>query len=239
MQVFINKEKIGTLSKTGNTTVQLSNSVLTIGAKQYSTGSLVLDISVDVDTGSPQSIKGYYIYAVVDSGNVKLIASLSNTNPLGYNFYKLIGAFFTDISSQVDYIGKIENGSVKQTKTLIQEMILPSDASETTLFTFNNLTIGEWYEISLQMYVNNSNAETNQYTIENGAQLVGVLRLEPGAVGQTRENRHATKKFQATESVLTISITGTGNLARGGNNKGETFCQLSQLNDHKTTSNWV
>lgn len=45
MQVFLNKESMGTLSKTGNTTVQLSASVMTLGAKQYTTGNLVCDIT--------------------------------------------------------------------------------------------------------------------------------------------------------------------------------------------------
>lgn len=52
MQVFANKESLGTLTKTGNTTVQLSPSVITIGARQYSTGNLVCNTAVSGAGGS-------------------------------------------------------------------------------------------------------------------------------------------------------------------------------------------
>ena len=121
MQVFSNKESIGNLTKTGNTTVQLSPSVITIGAKQYISGNLDCDTSTSgvggLDTGAAQNWKKYYVYAVVDSGNSVIIASLSDSNPLGYNKYVLVGDFKTDGSAQVGIgVGVAETGKVGDKK---------------------------------------------------------------------------------------------------------------------------
>lgn len=107
MQVFLNKEKLGQFTKTGNTTVQLSSSVITIGAKQYSSPNLTLDISSSgvggLDTGTVSANTLYYVYTVVSSGNVALTASLgvNSIGPIGYDNWKLIGALITDHNSQI------------------------------------------------------------------------------------------------------------------------------------------
>jgi len=105
MQVFKNKEKLGIFTKTGNTTGQYSSSVLTLGAKQYSSGNLVLDTSISgaggIDTGSIAANTLYYVYAIVDAGAVKLIASTNEQKPSGYSVQIKVGAFETDGSSNI------------------------------------------------------------------------------------------------------------------------------------------
>ena len=244
MQVFSNREKLGILIITGNTTVQLPASTITVGAKQYTISSLVCDLSLSgaggIDTGSIQNDTGYYIYAVLDSGSVKLIASLSSVKPSGFSQYKKIGGLFTDNSLQVETIGKLESGILKQSKILIAEQILQSNVSNGTMFTFNNLTIGKWYEANLQASYEATGADTEQANFVNGVTQVGTLRHEPSAVGQTRLSQHAIVKFQANDSTLTLSATGSGNIFLGNGNKefGGTFVQLSELIDHQTTSKW-
>ena len=99
-QVFPNKESIGVLSKTAALTFDLSASVITIGARQYTTGVLSCDLAVSgvggLDTGAVAANSVYYIYAVVDSGSVVLIASLDPVNPLGYTLFKKLGAANTN-----------------------------------------------------------------------------------------------------------------------------------------------
>ena len=108
MQVFTNKENIGKLTKTSNTTVQLSSSTITLGAKQYSTSNLSCDPSVSgvggLDFGSEQSAKYYYVYAVINSGSVVLVCSLSNQKPSGYSTYKKVGAFVNDFDGNVEQV---------------------------------------------------------------------------------------------------------------------------------------
>ena len=144
MQVFANKENIGTISKTGNTTVQLSPSVITLGAKQYNTGTLNCDLSTSgaegLDTGSIVSWTAYYIYAILDGTEVKLIASLSNSQPLGFTLYKLVGGIFTNSSSQIEEVGALDsNNQLKPTIAGITEHWLGQFTVSTSISTVSTL----------------------------------------------------------------------------------------------------
>lgn len=104
LQVFRGKENIGVLTKTGNTTVQLSNTNIVFGAKQYETGNLVLDINTTGLGGlevSKQNLTFYYVYLVDDGINPYLIGSTSEQKPSGYSKYKKVGAFYTDGSGNI------------------------------------------------------------------------------------------------------------------------------------------
>lgn len=95
-QVFANKEKVGNLTKLNATQVQLSPSVITIGAKQYQTSNLICDLSISgaggLDTGNIQSNQLYYVYVIVELGITKLIASINSTIPVGFTLQRKIGA---------------------------------------------------------------------------------------------------------------------------------------------------
>ena len=105
MQVFIQKENKGNLTKTSATTVQLAPSTITIGAKQYTSANLVCDTGVTgvggIDNGTLNNSALYYIYAVVDLGVSKLVASESASAPAGFSVYQKAGAFKTDGSGDV------------------------------------------------------------------------------------------------------------------------------------------
>lgn len=111
MQVFSNRESIGALTKTGNTTVQLAASVITLGAKQYNTSTLSCDLSTSgaggLDTGSLNLRSVYYIYAILDGSTVKLIASLNDAAPSGFTVFKRIGGLSTDYQSVIEQVSKV------------------------------------------------------------------------------------------------------------------------------------
>lgn len=105
MQVFANKEKLGVLTQTSNIAVQLSSSVITLGARQYQTGTLTCDLTTSgaggIDTGSKESSAFYYIYVVADAGQAKLIASKSEQAPLGYAQHFKVGACWTGLDGNI------------------------------------------------------------------------------------------------------------------------------------------
>ena len=151
MQVFQNKENIGKLTKTSNTTVQLSSSTITLGAKQYSTSNLTCNPSVSgvggLDTGSEQSAKYYYVYAVINSGSVVLVCSLSNQKPSGYSTYKKVGAFVNDFDGNVEQVLNI--GQQPDSEILLGESI-GSGTTNTRFFRFDKLSIRKGIEIDWQ-----------------------------------------------------------------------------------------
>lgn len=169
MQVFLNKERIGNLTKTGNTTVRLSPSVITLGAKQYSTGNLTCDITLSgaggIDSGSVQASKAYYLYAVVDSGTVKLIASLSGTQPLGFSTNKKIGGLFTNGSSQVLTVSRDGMENVAAFKKVNEEKFQStSNPMKGLLADFWDSTSSYTFDISLIPLTNSQLLEWNDTT---------------------------------------------------------------------------
>lgn len=109
MAQFFGIEDIKLLSKTSQTTIEWeAGSLLRIGGQAYTVNSaLILDLATDIDTGSVAADTKYYIYAINSSG-VSLVYSLSGSAPVGYNAYRKIGAFKTDIASQVSGVADSE-----------------------------------------------------------------------------------------------------------------------------------
>ena len=95
-------ENIAKLTKTSPTTLTLGTSVIAVGAFQYS-NALTLTLSTTGGTGPGYLDAGtivinslYYVYAINNSGNLALIASLNATNPAGYTQSRMLGLFLTD-----------------------------------------------------------------------------------------------------------------------------------------------
>ena len=76
MQFFGIEEIIKPLTKTSATIVEWeAGSKLRIGGQGYNiTSTLTLDTATDIDTGAVASATLYYVYAVVSSGQVSLVA---------------------------------------------------------------------------------------------------------------------------------------------------------------------
>ena len=99
-------EKIGTLTKTSTTQVQLTgDSIIKLGGQQRVLQSPTLLTSVSgiggLDTGAIAASSFYYVYAVYNGTNTGIVASLSAVSPTGFTRYKKVGALLTDSSSFV------------------------------------------------------------------------------------------------------------------------------------------
>lgn len=88
---LLEQDKFAKFTKTGNTTATLGS--LTLGTAISGPGG--------IDTGSVAASTFYYVYTIVHSNSIKLIASISSTSPTGFTQYKKVGAFYTDSSSNI------------------------------------------------------------------------------------------------------------------------------------------
>lgn len=96
---------MGDWTYVNSTSVQLATSLLTIGGLQYDTANLQIMITVNgvggLDVTPVSNNDKYYVYAVIDSGNVALIASLSKIGPAGYTDFNRISTFYTNNSGGI------------------------------------------------------------------------------------------------------------------------------------------
>jgi hypothetical protein len=104
-------ENIAKLVKTSVTTLSLPASRINIGAMQYVTSALTLNTAVVYPTlgGMDVAVAAgslYYVYAVVSSNTVYLIASLNSSLPAGFTAARAVGGFTTNASSQIDQVGE-------------------------------------------------------------------------------------------------------------------------------------
>ena len=102
-------EQIAKLVKTSVTTLSLPASRVNIGAAQYVTAALTLNTAVTGVGGVDVAISAgqlYYLYAVVSSGTVYLIAFLNSSLPSPFTQARAVGGFTTNASSQIDQVGE-------------------------------------------------------------------------------------------------------------------------------------
>jgi hypothetical protein len=115
-------EIIGTLTKTSNLMMSLSESRLNIGAVQYYAPSLSCNIYTSGPGGLDAPVqpwKLYYMYVVVTTlGRViQLIGSTSASGPVGYTAYRLVGYFDTNGSSLINGASSEISGNVGDIKS--------------------------------------------------------------------------------------------------------------------------
>jgi hypothetical protein len=91
LQDLLEQDRFAKFTKTSNTTATLGS--LTLNTAILGAGGL--------DTGSIAASTLYYVYTIVDSNSIKLIASISSTSPTGFTQYKKVGAFITDSSLNI------------------------------------------------------------------------------------------------------------------------------------------
>jgi hypothetical protein len=111
------QEKIGSLTKTSSTQVQLSGSSLVkLGGQFYSLSSPTLLTSTTgiggLDTGAIAASSFYYVYAVSNGTTQGIVASLSATSPSGFTRYSKVGEFQTNSLSEVSTVISYDNTSI-------------------------------------------------------------------------------------------------------------------------------
>lgn len=118
MAQFFGAEKVQKLELVSTTTVSLpSGSLLKIGGQARALSSnLTCNTAVSgaggIDAGSVATLTFYYVYAIINSGVVSLVASTSAVAPSGFTTYRKVGAFYTNASSQVFkayWFGEVNN----------------------------------------------------------------------------------------------------------------------------------
>ena len=115
-QVFYSEKyqtKIGNITKVNDSTIRLSNSTFTIGVRQFlDTGNLDCNLATSgaggLDTGSEAASTLYSLYAVNNSGNPAIVASVSSIAPTGFSSYTKIGTLYNNSSSNIEYYGPID-----------------------------------------------------------------------------------------------------------------------------------
>ncbi len=105
MQVFNSKESIGAITRIDADTIQVADSIVTIGGLQHQFGgNLTLDMDASgaggIDNGTRVKNSIYKLFAVLDSGVLKLIASLSGS-PSGFSASSLLGEICNDADDNV------------------------------------------------------------------------------------------------------------------------------------------
>lgn len=107
MGQYFGYDKLTKLIKLGNTQVSLpSGSYIRVGGQARALNTtLTVTTSTSgaggIDTGSVAASTFYYVYAVLNSTVVALVASTSASAPTGFSSYRKVGAFYTDGSSNI------------------------------------------------------------------------------------------------------------------------------------------
>jgi hypothetical protein len=130
-------EKIGTLTKTSTTQVQLTgDSIIKLGGQQRVLQSPTLLTSVSgiggLDTGAIAASSFYYVYAVYNGSATGIVASLSASSPSGFTRYKKVGAFYTDSGSLIVGICKQDTVAASGINTIGTNIT-------TTIIPFNTI----------------------------------------------------------------------------------------------------
>lgn len=120
MGQVLSLDRNGGLQKNSSTQVQLNLSTASdilamIGGQQYqSLSALLINTggtgAGGLDTGALGATKLYYVHAVLNSGSLALVASLSQTVPTGFTLFAYTGLRFrTDGSSQIATVTDIDS----------------------------------------------------------------------------------------------------------------------------------
>lgn len=163
MGQILRADKIKTMTKVTATQLSLpANSYFTIGGQQFTNST---DLSVTLSGLSANTL--YFVYAVRSSGVTSLVvsANVNSQGPAGYSAWKLVGAFYTDNSSQygsfVNIEGVPESDVVPFTATITSETGAPTNY--TAIGKFRRYGIMGHFEVEI-LFSTTSAAFSNIYS---------------------------------------------------------------------------
>lgn len=181
---LLEQDKFAKFTKTGNTTATLGS--LTLGTAISGPGG--------IDTGSVAASTFYYVYTIVHSNSIKLIASISSTSPTGFTQYKKVGAFYTDSSSNI--FKAYYFGEVNQT-------VLSAKISATGVVSDENSV--DWINS------NASNPSAGNYTITFNNDLFTFAPNCTATVWQPSGTRDRLLTITSISSTQILIQTSVGN----------------------------
>ena len=176
-------ESIAKLTKTSGTALSLAASRINVGALQYVTGALTLNTGTSGLGGMVDALAAstlYYVYAVVSSGSVYLVASTNSSLPTGYTQARMVGYFLTDAVSALWGVGNTGTAIGAYTKRT-REIDLVIGAVTSTPSTPNWNTTrarGIFYQDSALVWKLNFNiygSMTSQSYTEVDIPITGIL----------------------------------------------------------------
>lgn len=128
----------------------------------------------------------------------------------------------------------------------VQTKVLSTDPALGTIaeLTWNSLTIGNWYEVFLQVAIdrNSEPIGCGIDIIHNGSVLGSVIltnRQGGGTLDQGAITAGTKVKFQATATTVTFLNVGNTAAVRGDGTQEETFTQIEERNDLEPTTDFT
>ena len=132
------KDSVGLMTVTGSNTINIAQSIITVGGQQYSSsGNTTLNLASNgvngLDTGSLGSVQIYYIHAIVSGTSLAFVASLSKTAPTGFSNFAWTGWIFT--TNEGLAANRVEN-STTWTWTNYNTTVLNDNSTRVSLAAF-------------------------------------------------------------------------------------------------------
>jgi hypothetical protein len=231
---FFGIEEIKPITKTSQTTLEWEQgSNLRIGGKAYKISSdLILNLATDIDTGTVDNNKIYYVYAVAVSGVVSLKYSLSSEAPTGFAAFRKIGALTTDGSAEI--LDAKKGTLFKKWQRKINSSAV-SAAGVIPGLTFNNLNTEKTYSIKSLISVQRQNLTVNDKTFKvtfNNVIYPGLTNIEGRAGNVATYSISLTPSFDYakissnTVSVEALVVANTEMLIN------TSWVELSELSDN-------
>lgn len=169
-----------------------------------STGVLYLDVSLSFSTSTANRRVG-----------LQLSDNVAPTD-----------GYFEAFASSVQPLVGLPNGRFEKKK-------LSADVTtNTTLFTFSNLTIGRTYEVMLNAMLDSNNGSRPTIDINHNSVIIGSVAIDsPTSQSYTAKVSSGGIIFTAAATTLTITSTNfdSNNFAWGNDNFEETWAQLKEL----------
>jgi hypothetical protein len=154
---------------------------------------------------------------------------------------KTFGDLLINLDNKYDTTEKLS----EYTKTKYQTKILSAPQSnytgEIVELRFSNLTIGKYYEIVSQWYIETSDSSGPSVTIVNGAQTLGRVFKDGVSILEASQFGHTTGTFEATAATVVfnlISANGT-RVVDGDGTKTKSWVQIRELPNHEETTDFT
>ena len=238
MAKFYGIEKISKLVKLGTNACRLqSGSFVKLGGQAYDIGQLDLDTNILGVGGMEAPIvfnRTYYVYLVLISGNISLIATLNNTAPSVASTYRKVGAFSTELESTDIQEAYFFNDARDRKSTA---KFLPTNTGTLgTVLSFPNLDTTKNYNFvflhSIQ-WVGTTQA-VNQCVL----QYVDTTSIARSQLGGQHNNSNVVRSvgmdltFTPTQTQVDVEmINANASLLRGSGNFNETHMVVTEFLD--------